>query len=183
VEKEVIRKAIKGDADALAKLVSKYQTEISRWAFKVVKNTNDAADVTQEVVLKILTSISNLQEEDKFLHWVYRITYNLSLNWLRTFKKMPTIREPEDVSYQETHFDQTHDTLLEKKEDIFRLNEALKQLPMAYQVIITLYYFDNKSYEEIAEILKIPIGTVKTQLYRAKEMLKSRIIKPINSEK
>jgi RNA polymerase sigma-70 factor (ECF subfamily) len=175
VEKEVIKKAIKGDPDALAELISKYQDWIHRWAFKIVKNTADAADVAQEVSLKILTSLSSLQEESKLEHWIYRITYHISLNWLRLTKKT--------IPLNDTEINHTSNSdnflILEKKEDVVRLNEALEELPAPYRLIITLYYFDEYSYQKIAGVLKIPIGTVKTQLYRAKEMLKEKLSRTV----
>jgi RNA polymerase sigma-70 factor (ECF subfamily) len=172
VEKEIIKRAIKGDQEAIGELVNKYQSWISRCALKIVKNSEDAADIAQEVALKIVTSLSTLQDESKFLPWVYRITYHISLNWLRAFKKMPASTDPEIISEMATHHDSPKDSLLlEKQEDIIQLNKALEELPYAYRVIITMYYFDERSYEEISRILKIPIGTVKTQLFRAKKML------------
>ncbi|MEK7449006.1 MAG: RNA polymerase sigma factor [Planctomycetota bacterium] len=175
MEKEIIKNALKGDKDALAALITKYQDWISRWAFKIVKNSEDAADITQEVCLKIVTSLSTLQDESKFLPWVYRITYHISLNWLRIFKKIPTSTDPEMISEMATRHNSPEDRLLEKEEDITRLDEALQQLPYAYRVMITMYYFDERSYEEISRILKIPIGTVKTQLFRAKKMLSEKL--------
>ena len=175
MEKEVIKKAIKGDPDALAELVTKYQDWIYRWAFKIVKNTADATDVAQEVSLEIITSLSTLQEESKIEHWIYRITYHISLNWLRLTKKTTPLNDTEIDNLS----DSNNSLLLERKEDISRLNKVLEELPTSYRLIIILYYFDEHSYQEIADILKIPIGTVKTQLYRAKEILKEKLSKPI----
>lgn len=176
MEKELIKNALKGDKDALAALITKYQDWISRCALKIVKNSEDAADITQEVALKIVTSLSTLQDESKFLPWVYRITYHVSLNWLRTFKKMPVSTAPEILAEMATHHDSPKDSLfLEKQEDSIQLNKVLEQLPYAYRVIITMYYFDERSYEEISQILKVPIGTVKTQLFRAKKMLSEKL--------
>jgi len=169
VEKELVKKAIKGDQEAIGKLVAQYQDAIYRWAFKIVRNAEDARDIVQEVVLKIITSLTSLQEESKLAHWIYRITYHISLNWLRLTKKTIPLN---DIKINDNF---KPDLPLEKEEDVLRLNEALKELPRPYQLIIALYYFDEYSYQEIAEILKIPIGTVKTNLYRAKEMLKARL--------
>ena len=175
MEKEIIKNALKGDKDALEALITKYQDWISRWALKIVKKSEDAADITQEVSLKLITSLSTLQDESKLLPWIYRITYHVSKNWLRAFKKMPTAIDPEMISGMAPQHDSPEDRLLEKAENITRLNEALQQLPYAYRVIITLYYFDGHSYKEISRILEIPIGTVKTQLFRAKQMLSEKL--------
>ena len=169
MEKELIKNALKGDKEAIAELVTKYQDWIYGWAFKIVKNAEDAADIVQEVSLKILTALSTLQEQSKLTQWIYRITYHISLNWLRLTKKTILLN---DIEINDNF---KPDLPLEKEEDVSRLNEALKELPRPYQLIIALYYFDEHSYQEIAEILKIPIGTVKTQLYRAKEILREKL--------
>jgi len=172
VEKELVKKALKGDKEAIAELIAKYQDWIYHLAFRIVKNTEDARDIVQEVALKIITSLSTLQEESKLTSWIYRVTYHLSLNWLRMTKKIRQLDEQELNNAAKPDFPPG---TLEREEDLLRLNNALKELPAPYQLIISLYYFDERPYQEIAEMLKIPIGTVKTQLHRAKMMLKERV--------
>jgi RNA polymerase sigma-70 factor (ECF subfamily) len=175
MEKDTIKNALLGDKDALAEIITEYQDWIHKWALKIVRRTEDAEDITQEVSMKILTSLSTLQEESKIASWVYRITYHASLNWLRLRKKTTPLG---DIEVEDTSDNNLVSLNLEKQENIEKLYKALDELPMAYRLIINMYFFESKSYEEIAETLKIPMGTVKTNLFRAKEMLKEKLSIP-----
>jgi len=181
VEKDTIKNALMGDKDALASIITEYQDWIHKWAFKIVRKTEDAEDITQEVAMKILTSLSTLQEESKIASWVYRITYHASLNWLRLRNARRTTPLG-DIEIEDTSDNNLVSLNLEKKENIEKLNQALEELPMAYRLIINMYFFESKSYEEIAQTLNIPMGTVKTNLFRAKEMLKDRLSLPADSQ-
>jgi len=180
VAKELIKKALQGDPDALEGLISQYQGWVYNIARKIVKTSEDAHDVTQEVCLKLFTSLSELKDVSKFSSWLYRITYHTSLNWRRLIKKTPALENPDSIAAPDTDDHSLAEIKVEKEEDIQCLTEAIKELPYHYQVIIKLFYFEERSYEEITELLGMPMGTVKTQLFRGKKMLeeKFKVLRP-----
>jgi RNA polymerase sigma-70 factor (ECF subfamily) len=163
-----------------------HQDKVYNLAFRILQNAEEADDATQEAFFKVWQALGNFRGDAKFSTWLYRIVHNHCLNRLRSNKS-----NPRTVSVETSYDDEgeERDVLAniagdegdnpslqfegrEQREVIWGQVDAL---PAKYRAIISMYYSDELSYEEIAEVLDIPVGTVKTHLYRAKAQLKTRL--------
>ncbi len=159
----LVKKAIKGDNKSFDSLIQIKRENIYKVAYSYVNNTEDALDIMQEVIYKALVSIKNLKEPEYFNTWLTRITINCSINYLNKSKKV--------ISIDEKHLKDM--TLLPKnREEIMDLHDSLKNLDIKYKSIIILKYFEDLTLKDISDILKLPLSTVKTHLYRGLAKLK-----------
>jgi len=172
----LIRRAQKGDQDAFAALVDEHQRYIYHLAMRLLKDENEALDLTQETFVRAWTALPNFRGQSQFRTWLYRITTNLCYN------RMPNLRRSlndlgEDVLEEipETNFDHpAHE--FETEETRAHLYQAIDGLDANYKLLITLRYQNELSYEEIASTLNLPLGTVKTGIFRAKEQLRRSLV-------
>ncbi len=172
-----INEAIKGNQDAYAWLMRKYKGPIRNLIFKMVNRKEEIDDLLQEVFIKAFNSLQNYNQEFAFSTWIYRIAINNTIDYLRK-KKLDTFsidekNDDEDSSGKFELLDTTYaadaNIILEQRQQI--INDAINSLPEKYKKIIELRHKEELSYEEIAEILNLPIGTVKAHLFRARELL------------
>jgi RNA polymerase sigma-70 factor (ECF subfamily) len=149
-----------GRVKALEILVSRWQKRLWRYAYRLVGDTEAAWDITQESWLGIIKGLNKLQDPANFKAWAYRITTNKSIDWIRKSKavKQLNIEEIKDAPYEE-------------KKDT-GVKELLAKLDVRKQVVLSLYYFEQLSVPEISVALKIPQGTVKSRLHKARKELR-----------
>nr|WP_259549636.1 sigma-70 family RNA polymerase sigma factor [Heyndrickxia oleronia] len=133
-----------------------------RIAYLYMKNENDALDLVQDTVYKALISIKKLKDPNHFSTWLTQILINKALNLIKKNKRIVPLTEIEGVRNEENH----------PLEDKIDLVEAIKRLEKQYQTVIILRYYKDLTIKQIAEILKCPEGTVKTNLHRAVSKLK-----------
>ncbi len=164
-EKKLVERIREKDEDARTELVARYQPQVYRWALKMVRQVEDAQDIMQEVFIRAFRGLPQYRGESKFSVWLYRITYNLSLDRL-------TRKRREHVPFEEEIHSPAEEPLESSREEIAA---ALEKLPIRYQMVLTFYYMREMSYQEIADMLNVPINTVKTHLRRAKQMLRRRM--------
>ena len=154
----------------LRKQVAEYVTQEKekhyRLAFSYVKNVDDALDIVQESIYKAFSSIDSLKEPSHIKTWFYRIIVNTALDFLRKRKRLIIVDEVILTAYDSGTVDNYQD---------FDLQNALEDLPEKYRSVIILRYFEDFKIEEVAEILDRNVNTVKTQLYKALEMLRINI--------
>ena len=171
-EQLLIQKAQKGDPDAFAALVDEHQRYIYNLALRVVKDENEALDLAQETFVRAWTALPNFKGQSQFRTWLYRIVTNLCYN------RLPHLRRSlndlgDDVMEElpESHFE-TPAQAFESNETKQHLQQAIASLDANYQMLITLRYQNELSYEEIASTLNLPLGTVKTGIFRVKEQFR-----------
>jgi len=160
---ELVKKATKGDNESFNTLIQSRKESIYKVAYSYVNNTEDALDIMQEVIYKALISIKNLKEPEYFNTWLTRITINCSINFLNKSKKVISLDE-KHIKDMTLHSSNT--------EEIMDLHESLKNLDSKYKTIVILKYFEDLTLKDISDILKLPLSTVKSQLYRGLEKLK-----------
>jgi RNA polymerase sigma-70 factor (ECF subfamily) len=160
-----------GDKKAFRLLVERHKRMAYQTALGLVGNRDDAYDISQEAFLRAYRSASTYKPEQPFLPWFYTIIANLARTWLkrRTVAKSRTV-DIDDVHYLVSAEDSPESDLI-KREEIERLRESIVKLSFDDREIITLYHFRNMSYDEIAELLNIPRGTVMSRLYYARKRL------------
>ena len=174
-EQVLIRRAQKGDHDAFALLVDEHQRYVYNLAFRVVKDENEALDLAQETFVRAWTALPNFKGQSQLRTWLYRIATNLCYN------KLPNLRRSlndlgDDVmeDIPESSFN-TPAQEFESNETRRDLNKAIDDLDANYKLLITLRYQNELSYEEIASTLNLPLGTVKTGIFRAKAQLRNAL--------
>jgi len=176
-DQELIEIAMKGEEKAFARLMVKYKDSIYLMLLKIVKNKNDAEDLTLEAFGKAFANLSFYSTEYAFSTWLYRIASNNCIDFLR--KKKGThfsLNIESDIDYAENNskFRSTSPNpeermIIKQKERI--LHNFILKLKPQYRTLINLRYFKEYTYDEIAKELDLPLGTVKVQLFRARNML------------
>ncbi|MEN8905857.1 MAG: sigma-70 family RNA polymerase sigma factor [Clostridiales bacterium] len=185
-EKLYLKRAKKGDIEAFEILVQSHQKRIYNIALRLLGNREDAMDLAQEALIKMYKSISKFKEESSLSTWIYRITTNVCLDHLRKYKNKKEISIDEkleldegEVNIQIEDNSSRPDKILERNETKRIINQAIVSLSPDQRIVIVLKDIQGFSYEEISEYIKVPIGTVKSRLNRArlslKEMLKKRL--------
>ena len=171
-EKVLIQCAQKGDHDAFAALVNEHQHYVYNLALRVLKDENEALDLTQETFVRAWTALPNFRAQSKFRTWLYRITTNLCYNRLPGLRRfLNDLGDDVMGEIPESKIDNPAQKF-ESNEVKTHLHEAIDDLDAHYKLLITLRYQNDLSYEEIASTLNLPLGTVKNGLFRAKEKLR-----------
>ena len=173
-EQHLIQRAQKGDHEAFATLVTEHQRYVYNLALRVLKNEEEALDLAQETFVRAWTALPNFRRQSQFRTWLYRIVTNLCYNRLPNLRR--SLNELGDDTISE--IPETDIALanpahgLETRELRTYLHKAIDELDENYRLLISLRYQNELSYEEIANMLNLPLGTVKTGLFRAKEQLR-----------
>ena len=174
-EQTLIQKAQKGDPDAFAVLVNEHQRYVYNLALRVVKDENEALDLAQETFVRAWTALPNFKGQSQFRTWLYRIITNLCYNRLPNLRRsLNDLGDDVMEDIPEPNFDNPASEF-ESNETRQHLQEAIKSLDSNYQLLINLRYQNELSYDEIASTLNLPIGTVKTGIFRAKEQLRKTL--------
>ncbi len=172
-----IRKALAGQQAAYDKLMARYHDAIYNLIYRMVRNKEEVEDLTQEAFIKAFASLRSFNEEYAFSTWLYKIATNNCIDYIRK-KKLETfsIDKPieskdSEVTFEvpDTSYQPDKEIIAEQRKEL--VEEAINSLPEKYRRVINLRHHQEKNYEEIAKILKLPIGTVKAHIFRAREML------------
>lgn len=180
---ELVRKAKAGDGKAYDELTLLYKDVVFKIINRMVRNKQEAEDLTQEAFIKAYNSITSFNEEYAFSTWLFKIATNNCIDFfrkrkLRTHSMDETIRYKDDEiqqEYADPEPDVEYEIIAGEKSRMIR--RAIDELPDKYRTVIQLRHQDEKSYEEIAEILDLPLGTVKARIFRAREMLNKSLRK------
>ncbi len=169
--------AIKGNQDAYAWLMKKYRSSIQSLIFKMIYDKKEVEDLTQEAFIKAFASLPTYNQQFAFSTWLFRIAINNTIDYIRR-KKLSTYSIDEksgdsdsDVQFEipDVSYKPDNEIILEQRQKI--INEAINSLPEKYRRVIELRHTEEMSYEEISELMKLPLGTVKAHLFRAHELL------------
>jgi RNA polymerase sigma factor (sigma-70 family) len=175
-DNEIISLVLKGDHAAYATLVSRYQGYVFTLAFRVVKNREDAEEVSQDAFIKAYKYLANFKGESKFSTWLYTITNNTSISFLRKKKLVLHSLDNEKVfEAAENHDSGMRADTVEQKSKLAMVNEAINLLNTDDAQIITLFYKAEQSLEETAQVLGIEVNAAKVRLYRARTRLKEKM--------
>ncbi len=188
-DQQLVEKVKEGDKKAFNLLVLKYQNRVTNIVSRYIKNNGDVADVTQEAFIKAYRALPNFRGDSAFYTWLYRIAVNSAKNYLVSQSRKPPAS---DVDAQEAEFYEGADALHEiaspeskllTKEIETALLRAIDRLPDELRVAITLREMEGMSYEEIAQIMSCPVGTVRSRIFRARETIDTVIAPLIHDEK
>ncbi len=180
-DKELIERALAGNQDAYRQLMERHRPAIYHIVYKIARGGEVVNDLVQETFMKAFASLSTYRSEYKFSTWLYRIAANAAIDHLRK-KRLKTLSldsPPEtssgriEIEIPDNSYNPERD--FEARERRVSIDEAIESLPDKYRIVIVYRHKDDKSYEEIAEVLNIPIGTVKARIFRARELLKKKL--------
>jgi len=170
----LVEKIKKGDSEAFRELIRRYQRYILNLVYRTIGDTNDAEDIAQEVFIKVYKSIRGFKGESKFSTWISKITVNLCMDKLREKAKNKEEDIEEEVwntFAQPVNFNP--EVMAERHELQETIKKAIESLPEELRVAFVLRELEDFSYDEIGEMLNIPIGTVESRIYRARMKLRS----------
>ena len=175
-ELELVRKVQAGDTSSFETLVLENQTKVYNLALRTVGNEDDAFDMSQEAFIKAYNSIGSFRGDSRFSVWLYRLTVNVCLDFLRSEGRRAhgslTYLEDEDEKELEISDERfSPEAMVEKNELRRAVNRGLLQLPPNYRAILLLREIEGLSYEEIGEALSLEAGTVKSRIFRARKKL------------
>lgn len=197
-ELNIIKRIRNGDINAFEEIAEKYKNRAMTLTYRILKNHQDAEDSLQEAFIKTYTALTEKQfkERAKFSTYFYRIVYNTAIDHYKKLKH----RNFSEVSIEKDDPEQ-HDfelkidydafdsgTVFKTERDVLDgeiqnlINTYIEQIPEKYSVILTMFYINDLSHDEISELLKLPLGTVKNRIFRAKEKLKEIILSKYSLE-
>ena len=166
---ELIEQALNNDEHACQKILNLYKGRIFSYVYRMVKNYHDAEDITFDTFIKCFKALGRFDTSKKFSTWLYTIAHNQTIDFFRKNKQ----------EYE--YFDDRHaakDDFVEeyeKKKKIEKIDQALAKMPALDRELVILFHREENSYQEISEILKIPITTIKTRLHRARKKLRELV--------
>ncbi|MCC6824917.1 MAG: sigma-70 family RNA polymerase sigma factor [Acidobacteria bacterium] len=177
---DLIVGSMAGRGDCFEELVRRYQRPITGYIFRMVGNYEASLDVAQEVFIKVYNSLDKYSDSFKFSTWLYRIAHNAAIDHIRRNSLVTQSLDVEnsDGTYQlqiessQPTPEQDH----ERNEWRSEIEAVVKELPPAYRDLIVLRHSRDLSYDEIAEVTSLPLGTVKNRLFRAREMMRGLLI-------
>jgi RNA polymerase sigma-70 factor (ECF subfamily) len=172
-EAELIKKAQRGDHEAFAALVAVHERFVYNLALRTLGNPDDAADTAQEAFVRAWLALPAFREQARFRTWLYRIVLNLCLNrFPRLRREIHELTQDEMADIPEpVSFGSDPLSDIEVQEQHALLHREIERLPEQYRLLVSLRYQHDLSYDEIAGMLSLPVGTVKTGLFRAKARL------------
>jgi len=176
-DQQLVAASKRGDQDAFAQLVQRYQRRIFNLVYRMLQQYEEASEITQETFLAAWQGLPSFRGEARFATWLYRIAYNCALKQLETRKRdraLQTALQAEQALESEDTFDRADAQIDEHERQAF-VQEHLSHLPAKYRIVLILRHLQDKTYEEMAEILAMPVGTIKTHLFRARNLLKERL--------
>lgn len=179
-DRELIENTVRGSEAGFEEIVRRYQKPIAGYVYRILGNHEASLDVTQEVFIKVYNSLHRYSPEYKFSTWVYRIAHNAAIDHLR--RNSPNLQSIETENADGTYQLQIEATgrSPEKERELSEwrsvISNVVQKLPEAYRLLILLRHSNDLSYDEIAEITGLPLGTVKNRLFRAREMMRSILI-------
>ena len=174
-DRTLVRRAQRGDQAAFAELVTRHQRYVYNLAYRLLQDADEAEDAAQEAFLRAWRGLRGFRRQAKFTTWLYRIVTNLCYNRLASLRWQLMEVDTDEVEALASPTEQSPPARLEAAERRAFLHGQIAALPAKYRLVITLFYLQEFSYQEIAQVLDLPLGTVKTHLFRARERLKRQL--------
>jgi RNA polymerase sigma-70 factor (ECF subfamily) len=171
-ELAIIEEVRGGNADHYRFLVERYHKGLVQHLFNITRDGHSAEDLAQDAFIKAYEKLAQYNADYAFSTWLYKIADNMAYRQIKQLKPATDINDIQEMIADDQP---TAGEQVDKEKDKTAVHRAIGTLPLDYRQVITLYYFDNCSYEEIAEIVERPIGTVRTWLFRAKDQLKKEL--------
>ena len=185
-DKSLVSRVLRGETDAFSAIIKNTEALTAQIVFKMIENVEDRKDVAQDIYLKVFDKLSGFRFESKLSTWIAQISYNTCLSYLEKKKLIfpgqqgSERNHDEDSGYlnewDKTPFTTETENAISKKELSGILKSEIENLPPLYKTLISLFHQEEMSYDEITRIVGLPVGTVKSYLFRARKMLKDNLL-------
>jgi RNA polymerase sigma-70 factor (ECF subfamily) len=174
----LVQASQQGDQDAFASLVQRHQRRVFNLVLRMLQDSEEANEITQEAFLAAWLGLSSFRGEARFATWLYRIAYNCALKQLERHKRERLLREAIEAEQilEEANKQQQAKDILELRARQAIVREQLEKLPTKNRMVLILRHLQEMTYEEMADILSLPIGTIKTHLFRARHLQKEHVL-------
>jgi RNA polymerase sigma-70 factor (ECF subfamily) len=176
-DRALVARILEGDRDRFTQLVKRYEKRVINYVYRITHRYEDAHDLTQEIFVKVFLALDRYDPKYQFSTWLFRIAQNSAIDALRkkSIAEVPLARPSDDENTKDREF--ADDGIspyraLKNKQLSAAIDKAVGELPSDYRELIQLRHFAELSYEEIASMKKLPLGTVKNKLFRARNLLK-----------
>ncbi len=175
----LVQRVVDGDLNAYNALVMRYQRQVYNLAYRMLNNAEDAGDIVQETFIRAYGALASFRQNASFLTWLYKIASNLCIDFLRSRRSKGALSL--DFELEEGREPAADERTYSPESSAVRgavgqiVNKAVMNLPEKYRVVVIMRHLQGMSVEEIADQLALPSGTVKTHLFRAREMLRERL--------
>ena len=181
---ELVKQILNGNNNAFRYLVAKYQKLVLHVVGRIVQRHDEAEDISQEVFIKVFSKMKRFRGESRLSTWIATIAYNTSISHVRKMARRGEQSYDDKPALIALERDElmTH-KMVEKEEAKTILMEMIESLPVNYRTVLTLFHLEEFSYKEIKEITGMPEGTIKSYLSRARNLLKAKLEKVVESEK
>ncbi len=173
-DETLVKQCQRGDSEAMSCLIIKYQDRVYNAILKICNNSDDAAELTQDTFVKVIENIGSFRRNSSFYTWLFRVGVNEAINFCRRRFNAPTLtlETAAAAAALADRADNDPSVLAQQKEVITLLTEAIGRLDEDHRVALVLRDIEQMSYTQIAEVLDIELGTVKSRLSRARAMLR-----------
>lgn len=169
-DQELIIQLKQGNLEALGSLYDQYQRMVYRTALVITNDHEAASDLVQDVFLRLFRFASHIDDQRPLEPWLYRMTVNLAYSWIKRNRRW--LQPLEDFADWLVGSRPSPSEMVERKDDWDRVQQAVSRLPFQQRVVIVLYYLNDLSLQDIAEIVEVPVGTVKSRLHYGRNALK-----------
>jgi len=180
-EKEVIKRAISGDQEAYSLILRSYRDAVFGLVYRIIRDREEADDITQETFIRAFKSLRYYTPKYALSTWLFRIATNRCIDHLRK-RKIRTISLDQGMKTEKGELrreipdtSSRPDELFFQKRRVVSIEQAIGSLPPKYKEVIYLKHNEERTYEEIAQILNLPLGTVKVRIFRTRELLKKKL--------
>jgi RNA polymerase sigma-70 factor (ECF subfamily) len=177
---ELVTRAVAGREDSFEELVRRYQRPIAAYVYRMVGDYDAALDLTQEVFIKVYNSLGRYRSEFKFSTWIYKIAHNSAVDHLRRHStREQSLTKEFDGEQRELPIESRRPSPQQESERAERraeIEQVVRALPTAYRELVLLRHSHDLSYDEIALVTGLPLGTVKNRLFRAREVMRHQFV-------
>ncbi|MEO7793353.1 MAG: sigma-70 family RNA polymerase sigma factor [Thermoanaerobaculia bacterium] len=184
-DEALVRSVLSGDRERFETLVERYQTRLVNYLYRMVRNLEEAHDLTQEVFIRVYQALDRYDSQYRFSTWLFRVAQNAAIDVIRKRRihLVPLTRRADDGSDGTVDLELPDGQpsaleALQGRELDASIRTAIDTLPWEYRELILLRHYGELAYEEIAEVKAMPLGTVKNKLFRARQMLKQQLLAP-----
>jgi RNA polymerase sigma-70 factor (ECF subfamily) len=178
-DEAIVQLITEGDKDLFGELIDRYEAKLTRYVMRFTQQQDDVSDIIQVIFIKAYTNLQSFDTSRSFNSWVYRIAHNESVNHLKKQGGQKISFIDFDTFFPHPFAKEESDTLALSREDKEQLEKSLSEISPKYREVLVLYYYDELGYQEIADVLHIPIATVGVRIRRGKEALQ-KILKANN---
>ncbi|MDR2078519.1 MAG: sigma-70 family RNA polymerase sigma factor [Treponema sp.] len=169
-DRMIVNRILAGERDLFRFLINRHQQPVYAMGLSFFRNSEDAADFVQDVFLKTFRNLSSFEGRSRFSTWLYKIAYNTAVNGISRRREYRTLVEEDQVQDRETPERQALRSVIRTA-----ISGAVKELPERYRVCVDLFFFYDRSYQEIEVITGYPVNTIKSHVFRAKKLLREEL--------